>query len=130
MPSVISRDSLIDRPGCHIFTEGMSSRSYYESLQKSCLGEQITMTARAYPYIEVFGTCGGSVPGAANAPLIVSDRARSSGSAFMRNLPKQPEKWYDMECYCNALDPLLRLAARDTERFYDLTGEEGKPQVH
>ena len=31
-------------------------------------------------------------------------------------------------CY-DALEPLLRLAARDTQRFSDLTGETDKPRV-
>ncbi len=31
--------------------------------------------------------------------------------------------------YCSAMEALLRLAARDTERFSDLTGREDKPQV-
>ena len=31
--------------------------------------------------------------------------------------------------YCNALEPLLRLTGRDTDRFADLTGNKDKPQV-
>ena len=51
------------------------------------------------------------------------------GSAFTRDLAQQPEQWFDSKSYCEALEPLLRLAARNPQRFSDLTGEEGKAQV-
>ena len=56
-------------------------------------------------------------------------RAWLPGSAFTRDLPPTPEKWYDSKSYCAALEPLLRLAMQDAQHFSDLTGEEGKPQV-
>ena len=37
--------------------------------------------------------------------------------------------WMDGTTYCNSMEPLLRLAARDMDRFSDMTGEEGKPRV-
>ena len=56
---------------------------------------------------------------------------RSPGSAFTRGPDKGSAIWLDDELYCNAVEPLLRLAARDinTCSFADLSGETGKPQV-
>ena len=73
------------------------------------------------------------------------DGAHSPGSAFARGLPwkpahsgsddrssgsRKPAKWINDPTYCDAMEPLLPLAARDTDHFSDRTGEETKPQVH
>lgn len=56
-----------------------------------------------------------------------------SGSAFTRDAPTtsggSPHAWLDPHLYCNALEPLLRLAARDTVSFGDMDGDPAKPQV-
>ena len=56
--------------------------------------------------------------------------ARSPGATFARGFPQKPAKWIDNPTYCDAMKPLLRLAARDTDHFSARIGEERKPQVH
>ena len=62
-----------------------------------------------------------------DAPVVTNTGAHTAGSAF--GLPDKPVKWIGATTYCDAMEPLLRLAARDTDHFSDATGEEGKPQV-
>ncbi len=54
---------------------------------------------------------------------------RRAGSVFTLGLGWDGEPWLGSAFYCNAMEPLLRLAARDTDRFGDLTGSEDKPQA-
>ena len=57
-------------------------------------------------------------------------RMRPAGSMFVYNLDyDDPDVWLDASTYCLAMEPLLRIAARDAERFADLTGQADKPQV-
>ena len=58
-----------------------------------------------------------------------ADGAPSPGSAFARGLPQKPAKWIDHPTYCDAMEPLLRLAARDKDRSSNRTGEDRKLQV-
>ncbi len=40
-----------------------------------------------------------------------------AGSAFLDNLDTEQDTWLDGAAYCSALEPLLRLAARETEPY-------------
>lgn len=53
-----------------------------------------------------------------------------SGSAFMRGA-SEDAVWLDDGLYCNAVEPLLRLAARGIEErsFADWSGATGEAQV-
>ncbi len=49
---------------------------------------------------------------------------------FTKEIKREEDVWLDSQMYCGAMESLLRLAARDTERFGDMTGDKDKPQVH
>lgn len=53
----------------------------------------------------------------------------SAGPAFARGLDVPIIAEGSRGYYIRAIEPLLRLAARDTNRFSDLSDEAGKPQV-
>ncbi len=54
----------------------------------------------------------------------------SAGPAFARGLGEPTIAEDSRASYIYALEPLLRLAARDTDRFSDLAGEAGNSQVN